>query len=275
VRAGFNNSILRIWGFFLDRCFCESDCDQVVRKYYSTFTQGIVLKRLPIARRVHISHYLLAALLGLAATVSVARPLPPPTDDGDLINAWNHYENGQLEAALADYRKAAMRGQVIGEFNLATMLLNGEGGPADPVQGMLWLRKAAHGGLAQAQLALGFIYENGVGLKSSQPIANQWFTLAAKQGDPDAELEIATQYFLGRGVRQDYAAAAHWYELAAQAGIQEAQYIIASCYEHGDGVPIDIERAIYWYQQAANNGDTVAAEKARVLGLPSNGGKPL
>jgi TPR repeat protein len=63
--------------------------------------------------------------------------------------------------------------------------------------------------------------------------------------------------------------------LAAQAGVQEAQYIIASCYEHGDGVPIDIERAIYWYQQAANNGDTVAAEKARVLGLPSNGGKPL
>jgi TPR repeat protein len=203
---------------------------------------------------------LLIALGILAPNMACAAPA-----DADLQAGLSDYQLGAMAKARQEFQRAAMRGEPIAEFNLASMLVQGEGGAVNPKQGRFWLRRAANAGLAEAQYALGVLYDRGDGLKRSAPLAAHWYRLAAEQGDIDAAMALATQYFVGRGVPLDYAAAAHWYEVAAQAGVVPAQYILASCYEHGDGVPRDITRAIYWYQLAGNSGDALAADKARTL----------
>ncbi len=200
--------------------------------------------------------------------VSLAHAMPhrPASADRDVAAANAYYESGQLGQARTSYRRAARRGEPIAEFNLASMLMNGEGGGTNAHEALYWLRLSADAGVPPAQYALGLLYDSGKGVERSQVIAAHWYRRAAEQGEADAELALATLYFVGRnGIAQDYAEAAKWYELAARAGLEPAQYIIASCYEHGDGVEQDTERAVYWYLEAARNGDTVAADKARVL----------
>lgn len=198
------------------------------------------------------------------------QPLRPAVQDRDLEAAWQSYQRGAFNAAFRSYSRAAQRGQPIGQYNVAMMLFNGEGVVIDAARARAWLARAARGGLAQAQYNQGLLYENGDGVRRSQSEATRWFRRAAEQGHADAQVSLATQYFLGRGVVKDEAQAALWYERAAKNGIAEAQYIIASCYEHGEGVEVDKQRAVYWYTQAGQQGDLVAAEKARVLSAASH-----
>jgi TPR repeat protein len=62
------------------------------------------------------------------------------------------YQRGDFAAARAAYEHDARLGDRSREFSLATMLLRGEGGAADPVTGVDWLRKAAEAGMAQARV---------------------------------------------------------------------------------------------------------------------------
>ena len=206
-----------------------------------------------------------AALMLLCTSAQAKGALPAPGADPDLTAAWTHYQDGALPQAGREYERAARRGQAIGQYNFATMLMNGEGMAQNPARARYWLRRAAKQGLAVAQYDEGLLYENGEGVTKSQPRAVYWYRLASRQGNADAQMALATQYYLGRGVKQNYPAAALWYERAAEAGVEPAQYIIASCYEHGDGVPRDLKRAIYWYQRAASQGDIVAIDKVRTL----------
>ena len=197
-----------------------------------------------------------------------SQQLPPATEDPDLKAAYAYYQRGAVSSAFERYARAAKRGQPIAQYNIAMMLFNGEGVAMDPARARDWLARAAAGGLAQAQFNQGLLYENGNGVARSQSEAAAWFRRAAEQGHADAQVSLATQYFLGRGVKKDEAEAARWYKRAAIGGVVEAQYIIASCYEHGEGVARDKKRAIYWYTKAGLQGDTVAAEKAKVLSAP-------
>jgi TPR repeat protein len=182
----------------------------------------------------------------------------PGTDAG-----WRAYRGGDYAAARAIYEQGATKGDRLAQFNLAMMLLRGEGGRADIDGGVVWLRKAAEAGLPQGQYNLGLLYENGVGVTRSLTAATEWWQKAADQGHTEAQVQVATQYFLGRGAPKDWKLAAKWYEAAAQNGDAGAQYIMGSFYEHGDGVPQDLKKALEWYVAAAKQGDAGAAVQAK------------
>ncbi len=222
--------------------------------------------------RVALAWIVLAMLCG--PVHAGGADLPPATSDPDLKAAWQQYQDQHFSQAAKSYERAAKRGQPIGEYNWAMMLINGQGVHRNAPKGRIWLLKAAQAGLSQAQYTVGLLYENGLGVPKSQSDAVHWYTLAAEQGHAEAQLTLATQYFLGRGVAQDYSQAAKWYESAAEGGIEPAQYIIASCYEHGDGVAPDLERALYWYTQAGLQGDSAAAGKAEALKAALRKDKP-
>ena len=218
-------------------------------------------------RRSTLLRWLMACLLAAVALCSAhaARMQVIPSDDVELGQGFAAYEAGDLARAQRFFRSAAERHQHVAQFNLAVMLLNGEGGPSDPEAAVQWLKKSAGGGFARAQYALGLLHERGDGVPLSLTEATAWFRKAAEQGYRDAQVSLATQYFLGRGAPRDYAEAARWYESAAELGDQAAAYIIASQYEKGDGVERDELRAFYWYSIAAAGGDPVAAHTAREL----------
>lgn len=218
---------------------------------------------MPVSRIRKVLTGLLVGAVLLPA--QAARLQIVPADDVELGQGFAAYQAGDLARAQRLFRSAAEREQRVGQFNLAVMLINGEGGPADPAAGVSWLKKSAVGGFARAQHALGLLYERGDLVPLSLSEATDWFRKAAEQGYRDAQVSLATQYFLGRGAPRDYAQAALWYERAAELGDQAAAYIVASQYENGDGVARDELRAFYWYSIAAAGGDPVAVYKAREL----------
>lgn len=205
---------------------------------------------------------MLAGVMALLAQAASARLQIAPDEDPDLAAGWAAYQGGQHEAARQRYRQGAERGLRVAQFNLAVMLMLGEGGPPDAAGAVAWLARSAEAGFAQAQFGLALLHERGDGVPRSMATANQWFARAAEQGYGPAQLTLATQYFLGRGVPRDMAQAAHWYERAAQQDEDGAAYILASLYERGDGVPQDTAKAWAWYLRAAALGDPVARLKA-------------
>ena len=168
---------------------------------------------------------------GIAATTLTAATLEPSAGA-----AWQAYRRGDYAQAFAAYEAAARNGDRLAQFNLAMMLLRGEGKPIDLAVAVEWLGKSADAGMAQAQYSMGLLSEGGVGMPRSLTGATAWWQKAADQGHTDAQVELATQYFLGRGAPKDWKLAARWYEAAAENGDVGAQYIMGSFYEHGDGV---------------------------------------
>src|ERR1700758_4124421 len=94
---------------------------------------------------------------------------------------WQAYRRGDYAAALNIYEQAAAAGDRLAQFNLAMMMLRGEGGRADVDRAVVWLRKAADAGQPQAQYNLGLLYESGIGVPRSLTAATQWWQQAADQ----------------------------------------------------------------------------------------------
>ena len=106
---------------------------------------------------VRLSRHALVVMMLVAATAA----------SGATTAGWVAYQRGDFAAARAAYERDARLGDRLAQFNLATMLLRGEGGAADPASGVDWLRKAAEAGMAQAQYNLGLLYESGTGVARS------------------------------------------------------------------------------------------------------------
>ena len=192
-------------------------------------------------------------------TICAAGAAAPATDAG-----WQAYGRGDYAAALKIYEQAAAAGDRLAQFNLAMMLLRGDGGRADADGGVVWLRKAAERRACRRRnTTWGFSTRAGSACRARSTAATQWWQQAAEQGHTEAQVELATQYFLGRGAPKDWKLAAKWYEAAAESGDVGAQYIMGSFYEHGDGVPQDLRKALDWYVAAARQGDTGAAAQAK------------
>jgi TPR repeat protein len=70
------------------------------------------------------------------------------------MQAWPAWLVGDHVKARHHFRAAAEKGDPFGQYNLAMMLLHGEGGPGDPVEAETLLRKAADRGVDLARQAL-------------------------------------------------------------------------------------------------------------------------
>lgn len=84
-----------------------------------------------------------------------------------------------LEVARHWYEQAALQGDGVAAFNLATMLLAGEGGAKSRRKGMRWMREASFLGCSDASVWLGEWALNDGALDR----ASRYFALASVQGD--------------------------------------------------------------------------------------------
>jgi TPR repeat protein len=212
----------------------------------------------------------LAAATGLTASGARAADAQAfgqkPAAEAETQTAVADYNAGNLTSALAEFRKAAQRGNRLAEFNYAMMLLNGEGGPANVDEGKKWLRKAADANMSHAQYVYGKMYDDGEFVGRDPAQAHQWFMKAAKQGHVQAELALANQFLDGRGTTRDNQQAFVWYKKAAEGGDMTAQYVTGSFYERGgDGVKQNLNVARAYYAAAAAQGDPAARLKYQQL----------
>jgi TPR repeat protein len=201
-----------------------------------------------------------------AAASAAAQNGPSKADDPETETAIADYNAGNVISALAEFHKAALRGNRLAEFDYAMMLLNGEGTPANVEEGKKWLRKAADANMSHAQYVYGKMYDDGDFVARDPAEAHRWFLKAARQGHVLAELALANQFLDGRGTPRDNHQAFLWYRKAAQAGDMTAQYVAGSFYERGgDGVTKNLNVARAYYAAAAVQGDPVAKLKFEAL----------
>jgi TPR repeat protein len=126
----------------------------------------------------------------------------------------------QKDAAQARklFEKAAAAGDPRGNTNLAA--LSG-GGSAPTDRGLL--TKAAEGGSAEAQYQLGVMYANGVGGPQDDFAARALFEKAAAQNHSGALLAMGVFAQDGRGGAEDARAARSYYERAIALGNEDAK----------------------------------------------------
>ena len=62
------------------------------------------------------------------------------------VMGWNCHQRGEYAQAITYYKKAARRGHVNAQFNLASMYFNGQGIAKNKVKAIKWYQKAADQG---------------------------------------------------------------------------------------------------------------------------------
>jgi TPR repeat protein len=176
------------------------------------------------------------------------------------------YDRKDYAAAVPEYRKLALAGDLWGMSRLGYLYDRGLGIRQDDAQSAYWLRKAAEAGNAHSMYNLAVLYGSGKGVPQDNNQAVAWYRKAADAGDVDGMAGLAFMYSNGRGLPQDYSQALSWYRKAADQGNDWAMNNLATLYENGEGVSKDIEQAVVWYRKAAAAGNEDAKGNLKRLG---------
>lgn len=148
----------------------------------------------------------------------------------------------------------AEAGDVVAQFDVASMLEHGDGVKKDVRSSVAWYKKAAEQGHSEAQFHMGWLYANGIGLRQDYHAAAKWYRLAATfNNNTDAQFRLGELHFNGRGVEHDYGKAIQYYTKAASKGHAAAQYLLGAMYVEGWGVKRDLIVAYMWLKMAAPN----------------------
>ena len=201
-------------------------------------------------RRIGTWSVALRMIGGVAGGVLAAGLAPNPAR-ADTEAAIAAMQDGDMAAALAEFRPSAERGDVVAQFNLGLMYEAGMGTPPNLAMAAYWYGRAAASGDTDAQLNLAQLYEEGRGVPHDERIAAEWLRQAAEQDITEAQRRLAHRYAEGRGVPQDKKAAARWYQLAAEQADTRAQTALGLMTMTGDGVKRDPVQAYTWFALAA------------------------
>ncbi|MFD2236196.1 tetratricopeptide repeat protein [Aureimonas populi] len=84
---------------------------------------------------------------------------------------------------------AAVRGHETAQIDLGIWLINGRGGPSDPLGGFRWLKGAAERGNPIAVNRVAHLYKDGVGTTRDTAEAAKWTVLARRMRNADPALD--------------------------------------------------------------------------------------
>lgn len=90
------------------------------------------------------------------------------------------------ERARVLFQKAAEANLPSAQYNLALMYIRGIGMPADPAQGLAWMRRAADNDHAEATRNIGVFYSKGLGVSQDMEEAARWYRKSMRLGSSRA-----------------------------------------------------------------------------------------
>lgn len=131
---------------------------------------------------------------GALATLTRAANLGLPAAQLKLAGLYETAENGVRRdpgEARMWARRAAEAGSPQGMHAYGMYLFDGVGGAKNRPEALNWLVKAAERGLVDSQFNVAKIYENGdEGIAASPTDALKWYMIAARTGDAEAPAEV-------------------------------------------------------------------------------------
>lgn len=148
---------------------------------------------------------------------------------------------GEIEAAFALRKRAAIEGHAPAQTALAKMLLRGDGCLPDPRTAVYWLRRAEAAGDAEASYHLAFVSLGGVAMPRDGRINER--VLAAVQGDVPLALRAAAIHFGRKRHEIDQSACVRLLQRAANYGDATAAQLLAERLARGEGCPVNAEGA--------------------------------
>jgi TPR repeat protein len=129
-----------------------------------------------------------------------------------------------------------------------------------------YYERAASAGNVLAQYNVGGMYLDGRGIDQNFERALFWREQAAAQGDRMALSVLGFQYIAGFGVEQDFLLARGYLEAAVILGDAPALVLLGQMYEGGLGVTPDRRRAVDYFRRAADLGEPLGEEGLRRMG---------
>jgi len=140
----------------------------------------------------------------------LANVAPPDKPDLSLFIAGKEKEDRMLAKAL----QSATQGDIQAQFEAGRMYAN----KGNIEEAVAWWKKAAERGNTDAELSIGLLLENETN-KASEAIS--WDKRAANEGSQLAKLVLGNKYMSGEGVPQDYVQAYMWFTLCGSKGAQD------------------------------------------------------
>ena len=154
-------------------------------------------------------------------------------------------------------RRDAGAGDHAAQRLFGMMLLRGNGGPADEIGAVNWLRMAADADDAQALYELGRVHQTRRAFRDDRR-AYDLFRRAALRGNADAQLQAGRALERGIGTSQNYREAFLLYEQAAKSGHAAGQNAYGVFLKKGLGTRRDDVKALEWLMKAAQGGSPEA-----------------
>ncbi|MBT6277587.1 MAG: sel1 repeat family protein [Chromatiales bacterium] len=183
----------------------------------------------------------------------------------DFARAYEAFQAGRFDQALALWRPLADAGDAKAQYNLGVMYADGRGVRRDDARALAWWKRAGAQGHVRALHNIGLAYiGNG---KQDYTEALRYLRQAAERGFANSQYSLGKMFHYGLGVEEDAAQAAVQFRLAAQQGFVKAAYNLGKAYRDGDGVDADDAQSAHWFRVAAEGGYAKAQRHlARRLG---------
>ena len=146
--------------------------------------------------------------------------------------------------------------------NLASCYWNGDGRVQDYAKARALYLKAAEAGWRMSFCAYGKMLVLGQGGAADPAEGIRLCRMTALLGDKDALTDYGTFLLTGKGVERDPVTARYMLERAAEQGQANAAFLLGQIHSKGDGTPKDLNRAGEWFGKAYDGGRRDAAERA-------------
>lgn len=207
--------------------------------------------------------------------------LPPVDVDTSWTGSDEYYEARRYllgeeserdpEKARELMRAAALRNDVLAQFEYAWMLEHGVGGDPSPEDAAEWYERAANSGLSIAMYNLGIMYERGRGVPASAAEALHLYQRAVEAGGELARFNLAMLLIKELGLEAAADEAIEHLRAASVFGIAEADYNLALLLYHTAGDEQTMTEAFELFRGAANKTEDLRAYS--MLGLMSMRGE--
>jgi len=195
---------------------------------------------------------------GAALEVLLPAALEGHVRAANLVGAAHQHGMGvpqDLEAALAAYLIGADANYPPALFNLGTLHLNGMPGlEPDPLVAREWLLRAVEMDYAPAMGILATMMLRGMGGEADPDAARDLFARGAELGDPMSHSGYAYALLQTTNVVEVYPEVRRHYRIAALHGRPEAKLALADMLAEGQGGPTDLNQALDLYLAAALDG---------------------
>lgn len=145
--------------------------------------------------------------------------------------------------------------------NLASCYWNGDGRTQDHAKARALYLQAAEAGWRMSFCAYGKMLVLGQGGAADPAEGVRLCRMTALLGDKDALTDYGTFLLTGKGVERDPVTARFMLERAAEQNQANAAFLLGQIHTKGDGTPASPAMAAEWFRKAYDNGRRDAAEQ--------------